>query len=102
MTNPIPASASAARHDLRRIADEPAPMYVRRSVKPPIRVVAVMEGTYVTGPAKNLIEFAKIASGEVELSVVAYMRGGSSRAFVDACQACGIGVDIIRERRAFD
>ena len=68
-----------------------------------------MEADFVTGPAKNLIEFAQRAREEtpevplVELSVAAYRRGNDPEsAFVQAARAADIPVDIIRERARFD
>lgn len=68
-----------------------------------------MEATFVTGPAKNLIEFAqrsRIPDGDLpgmEFSVATYQRGeDSANPFVDAARAAGIPVDLIQERGRFD
>jgi glycosyltransferase involved in cell wall biosynthesis len=68
----------------------------------PIRVVSVMEAASVTGPAKNLLEFARAARPEVELSVITYVRWPRENAFLAACRGAGIAVDLIHEKRAFD
>lgn len=80
-----------------------------RALKPfrPIRVVAMMEATSVTGPAKNVIELAtRAAKGKadrLELSVIAFTRGDEHRnRFVCAARAAGVIVDVIHERFAFD
>ena len=63
----------------------------------------------MTGPAKNLIEFAQRARDSaadlpaVELSIGAYRRGGEPEsAFIQAARAAGIAVDVIPERGRFD
>lgn len=68
----------------------------------PIRVAAVIEATVVTGPAKNLLQFAQLTPGRVELQVVTWSRAGQSRVFVDAANAAGIDVLEIPESGAFD
>jgi len=74
-----------------------------------IRVVSVMEATSVTGPAKNVIEFASRAAtrgshqGRLDLSIIAFVRGDERyNAFVAAARAAGVVVDVIHERFAFD
>jgi glycosyltransferase involved in cell wall biosynthesis len=75
-----------------------------------IRVVAIIEATTVTGPAKNLIRFATLArnppGGEtaVEVSIVTFCRGeaASTNAFVDAVQQAGLRIDVIAEHSALD
>jgi glycosyltransferase involved in cell wall biosynthesis len=75
-----------------------------------IRVLAIMEAAFVTGPAKNLIEFARCArtaEGDLpalEFTVVSYQRGReeSPNAFVEAARSAGIPVDVVYERGRFD
>lgn len=74
-----------------------------------IRVLDFMEATWVGGPAKNLIEFARqddqadFTSPRVLIQVATFERGASeSNEFVRSCRAAGIPVHIIRERFAFD
>ncbi len=84
--------------------------YEWTAVQRPIRVVAIIEAAFLTGPAKNLIEFgrnARVPDGSispVELSVISYQRrsGGPENPFVAAARASGIAVDIVHERRRFD
>jgi glycosyltransferase involved in cell wall biosynthesis len=78
-------------------------------VQRPIRVLAIMEAAFVTGPAKNLIEFgqrARVGHGSlpsVQLSIVSYQRGlAEENPFIMAARANGIPVDVIRERGRFD
>lgn len=72
----------------------------------PLHVVALMEASTVTGPAKNLIRFgeAAIARGDLRFTVLTIVRGpeSSSNPFIEAVRAKGIPVEIIQERFAFD
>jgi glycosyltransferase involved in cell wall biosynthesis len=68
-----------------------------------------MEADFVTGPAKNLIEFAQRAREKdkgmpaVDLSVAAYRRGEDAEsAFIQAARRADVTVDIIHERGRFD
>jgi glycosyltransferase involved in cell wall biosynthesis len=81
-----------------------------------LRVVAVMEASTVTGPAKNLIEFFKAASrpSEADLPVldplvVTFVRGaglsdpnGVRNAFLRALDAAEIRSQVVQERFRFD
>src|SRR5438094_3043960 len=74
-----------------------------------IRVLSIMEAAFLSGPAKNLIEFARCARAregdlpEVEFTVVSYQRGREApNAFVEAARSAGIAVDIVYERGRFD
>src|SRR5947209_7211330 len=75
-----------------------------------IRVLAIMEAAFVSGPAKNLIEFARCARAAeeglpaLEFTVVSYQRGAedSPNPFVVAARSAGIAVDIVYERARFD
>lgn len=96
---------------------------------PPIKLLALMEATTVTGPAKLLIEFCRVAREgaealdglpRVEASIVTFNRGrettrnGSSLSsnapndtevpneFVAAARAAGVEVEVIAERFRFD
>ena len=95
---------------------------------PPIKLLAMMEATTVTGPAKLLIELCLLAREagpalaglpRVEASVVAFQRGrsgafdarngaatrgldGAPNEFVAAARAAGVEVDVIEERFRFD
>src|SRR5687768_6954117 len=80
-----------------------------------VRVLALIEATTVTGPAKNLLEFCRRCrklgggpkAGTFELTIVTFHRGagahGSAQnAFVTAARAAGITVEVIAERFRFD
>jgi glycosyltransferase involved in cell wall biosynthesis len=82
---------------------------------PAIRVVSIIEAAFVTGPAKNLIEFGrrarenapdgtKVDGSTVDLSFIAYQRGAEREpnAFVTAARAAGLTVDLVRESGRFD
>ena len=88
---------------------------------PPIRLLALMEATTVTGPAKLLIEFcrqaralAEAGAPRVEASVVTFHRApadgtdngrweaAAPNRFVEAARGAGVVVDVIEERFRFD
>jgi glycosyltransferase involved in cell wall biosynthesis len=75
----------------------------------PLRVLALVEATTVTGPAKNLIRFCEMVladpAADLSISIAAFHRHSSnseSNAFLDAVRAAGIELDVIPERRRFD
>jgi glycosyltransferase involved in cell wall biosynthesis len=74
-----------------------------------IKVLSIMEADFVTGPAKNLIEFAQRARERnrglpaVDLTVAAYRRGEDPEsAFIQAARRAGLTVDVIHEQGRFD
>jgi glycosyltransferase involved in cell wall biosynthesis len=75
-----------------------------------IRVLAFIEASSLTGPAKNLIEFARrtaarqTASVGINLEIATFRRSNSLAPdeFVLACQKANIEIHVIRERFAFD
>jgi len=84
----------------------------RTAVPPvnPLQVLAVVEASTVTGPAKNLIRFCQMVRADpaagLSISIAAFHRtspgGPESNAFLDAVRAAGIELDIICERGRFD
>lgn len=66
----------------------------------PIRLLAVLEANTITGPAKNLLQFAKMAP--VEVSVVDFRRDGQSDLFLRTAEQAGVAVYPIPERGRFD
>lgn len=76
----------------------------------PIRVLDFMETTWISGPAKNLIQFAQRAGREnraasqVEMAIATFERGASREPneFIRFCHDAGFEVHVIRERFAFD
>ncbi len=77
---------------------------------PAIRVLALMEARWVTGPAKNLIAFANhlrspacAGPPRVDLSVATFCRPSTPAGpFLSALNAAGVPVYSVRERRAGD
>lgn len=62
-----------------------------------------MEADFVTGPAKNLIQFAQTARPAVDLSVVAYVRGEQAETeFIRVARSAGIELDVVHETGRFD
>jgi len=84
----------------------------------PLQVLALVEATTVTGPAKNLIRFCQMVQADstagLSISIAAFHRraladpesnafaGPESNAFLDAVRAAGIELDVIPERGRFD
>jgi glycosyltransferase involved in cell wall biosynthesis len=73
----------------------------------PIRLLAVIEARTVTGPAKNLLEYARLArTGEygpaVMVSLAVFQREGGLSEFARAATDAGIPVHVIAERGRFD
>ncbi len=75
---------------------------------PPIRVLTLIESAAVTGPARNLIEFAKSARTAeadlpaVEVTLLTYRRGSEESALASAAREAGVPVITIDERRRWD
>lgn len=71
-----------------------------------IRLLAFLEATSITGPAKNLLEFARIArdtsDSPVEVSIATYRRHGDSDVFLNAAEHASIPIYPIAERGRFD
>ncbi len=72
----------------------------------PLRLLALIEANTVTGPAKNLLQFAQIArstSEPVEVTIAAFHRAGSSSSdFADAAASACVELHRIEERGRFD
>ena len=75
---------------------------------PAIRVLTLIESASVTGPARNLIEFAQRARqpiGElpaVAVTLLTYRRGSTESALAQAAHAAGVPIITINERRRWD
>jgi len=68
-----------------------------------LRLLAVMEAYSITGPAKNLLEFARLArDAGVETTLVTYTRGPASNLFIETARQNGIPIETISERGAYD
>ena len=66
-----------------------------------MRLLAIIEAYTITGPAKNLLEFAAYAK-DVDLTIATFLRGASSNLFIDTARQAGITVEVIPERGLFD
>jgi glycosyltransferase involved in cell wall biosynthesis len=72
-----------------------------------IRLLAILEATSVTGPAKNLLQFARCArepgvDPAVEVTIAVFRREGQSNVFLDAAGRWGIPVYALPEAGRFD
>jgi glycosyltransferase involved in cell wall biosynthesis len=75
--------------------------------KRPIRLLAFIEALTITGPAKNLLQFAGIAGredfdGRVEVSIAVFQRPGQPEVFLDAARRLSLPVYPIPEKGRFD
>ena len=76
--------------------------------EPTIRVLTLIENASVTGPARNVIEFAKMAARAesglpaVEVTLVTYRRGPEESQLAVAAREAGLDVHTIAERRRWD
>jgi glycosyltransferase involved in cell wall biosynthesis len=71
----------------------------------PIRIAALMEAATVTGPAKNLIRFARENRRIVDIRILTFMRrqdGPTTNPFIDAARTADLQVHVIKENRRFD
>jgi glycosyltransferase involved in cell wall biosynthesis len=69
----------------------------------PIKLLAIMEAGAVTGPAKNLIQFARLARPAIETCIVTFQRKDViENPFASAARQAGLEVEIISERYRFD
>jgi glycosyltransferase involved in cell wall biosynthesis len=70
--------------------------------------LAFIEASWVTGPAKNLIQFANHAaqgakgSRPAHIAIATFQRSGTRNQFIHACRQAGVELHIIPERFAFD
>jgi glycosyltransferase involved in cell wall biosynthesis len=67
-----------------------------------LRLLAVIEAYSITGPAKNLLEFARRAREDVETTIVTFTRGAGRNLFIETAQAQGTSVEVIQERGVYD
>jgi glycosyltransferase involved in cell wall biosynthesis len=66
-------------------------------------LLAVIEAYSITGPAKNLLEFARQARQEgVTTTIVTFTRGASEKLFVTTAREHGISLETIIERGPMD
>lgn len=74
----------------------------------PLRLLAIIEASSITGPARNLLEFARQATAQnVFTTIATFMRGESDNQFTRAVLAAassheGLALETISERGPFD
>lgn len=71
----------------------------------PLRLLAVLEASTVTGPAKNLLqfaEFARSADWPVEVTIATFHRSGDPEIFMEAASRAEVRVHLIEESGRFD
>jgi len=73
----------------------------------PIKLLAILEATSVTGPAKNLLQFARTAmagnaGAPVDVSVAVFRRAGDLDTFLEAAAGVSVPVYPIAEAGRFD
>lgn len=69
----------------------------------PLRLLAVVEAHTITGPAKNLLDFAAGARAHgIETTLATFVRGSARNLFVDTARERGVTVETIAETGAFD
>ena len=74
----------------------------------PIRVLSLIENATVTGPARNVIEFGRMAAHAepgfpaVEVTLLTYQRGSEESALARAARDAGLAVATVTERRRWD
>lgn len=75
-----------------------------------MRLMALIEAYTLTGPARNLLRFCRLASAEpakCDISLVTFVRSNAngqpvSNRFIDEVRASGLRIHIVQEQRAFD
>jgi len=69
----------------------------------PLRLLAIVEAHSITGPAKNLLEFARRATAHnVVTTIATFTRGEADNPFTRAVREAGIALETIGERGPFD
>lgn len=69
----------------------------------PLRLLAIIEAATITGPAKNLLQFAQLAKTEgVETTIATFVRGGESNLFIDTARGHSIPIHAVPERSPYD
>jgi glycosyltransferase involved in cell wall biosynthesis len=75
---------------------------------PPIRVLALLDDTVVSGIVKPVLSLARYARENprprraLEISMLTFVRGESDPEFVEALRREGFSIDVVRERWRFD
>ena len=68
-----------------------------------LRLLAIIEAKTITGPAKNLLDFARLARfHDVETTFATFTRGTGTNLFIETARAQGTPVEVIEEGRRYD
>ena len=68
-----------------------------------LRLLVIIEASSITGPAKNLLEFARLSrTSGIETIIVTFVRGEASNLFIETVVRESIAVHTIPEQRRFD
>ena len=68
-----------------------------------LRLLAIIEARTITGPAKNLLEFAGLALAMgVETQIATFLRGEDSNLFIETARSRGIPINPVLEQRRYD
>jgi glycosyltransferase involved in cell wall biosynthesis len=69
----------------------------------PVRLLAIIEAYSITGPARNLLEFARLGRQVgVETVIGTFRRSGEDNLFIRTARAQGVQVEPLLERGAWD
>src|ERR1022692_852873 len=68
----------------------------------PLRLLAIIEAYSITGPAKNLLEFARQARREDVKTVIATFTRGGDNLFIETLRKQDLPFEVIEERGAYD
>lgn len=67
-----------------------------------MKLLAIIEAYSITGPAKNLLEFARLARPGVETTIATFTRGEPTNLFIETARASGIAVEAVEETGVYD
>jgi len=68
-----------------------------------LRLLAIIEAYSITGPAKNLLEFARLSrESGVETTIATFTRGSAKNLFIDTALESGVPVEVIHESGLYD
>jgi glycosyltransferase involved in cell wall biosynthesis len=69
----------------------------------PLRLLAVVEATSISGPGKNLLYFSRIARpAGIETTLATFQRGGGTNLFIETAKAQGTPIEVIEEAGLYD
>lgn len=74
----------------------------------PIRVLAMLDDTFLSGKVKPVVTLARYASQDrrlvqpLQISMLTFSRSSAAPEFVTAFRQEGLSIDVVRERRRFD